>query len=39
MISASRKGPAASGRRLCDNDRILFGVSKSRVRKLGRISI
>ena len=29
MISAFRMGPVASGRGLCDVDRVLFGVTKS----------
>ena len=32
MFSAFRVGPAASGRGLCDIDRVLFRVSKSRVK-------
>ena len=35
MISAFCMGPAASGRGLCDIDRVLFRVAKSRVKKLG----
>ena len=35
MFSAFLLGPAASRRGLCDIDRVLFRVSKSRVRKLG----
>ena len=35
MFPAFRMGPAASGRGLCDIDRILFRVTKLRVRKLG----
>ena len=35
MFSAFRKGPAASERGLCDIERVLFRVTKSRVRKLG----
>ena len=35
MFPAFRMGPEASGRGLCDIDRILFRVTKSRVRKLG----
>ena len=31
MFSAPRIGPAASGRGLCDIDRVLFKVTKSRV--------
>ena len=34
-VSAFRMGPAASERSQCDIDRVLFGVTKSRVRKLG----
>jgi len=34
MVSTFRMGPAASGHRLCDNDRVLFRVTKSRVKKL-----
>ena len=37
MILAYRMGPAASGRRLCDIDRVLFRVTNSRVRKLGSL--
>jgi len=33
MISAFRMGSAASGRGLCDIDRVLFKVTKSRVKK------
>ena len=33
--STFRMGPAASGRGLCDIDRVLFRVAKSRFRKLG----
>ena len=35
MFSAFRLGPMLSGRGLCDIDRILFRVTKSRVKKLG----
>ena len=35
MTLAFRMGPAASGRGLCDIDRVLFRVTKSRVKKLG----
>ena len=35
MISVFRMGPATSGRRLCDIDSVLFGVTKSLVRKIG----
>ena len=35
MLSAFRMVPVASGRGLCDIDRILFRVTKSRVRKRG----
>ena len=33
MLSAFRMGPAAKGRGLCDIDRVLFGLTKSRVKK------
>ena len=32
MRTAFRMGPAASGRGLCDIDRVLFRVTKSRVK-------
>ena len=35
MVLTLRMDPAASGRGLCDIDRILFRVTKLRVRKLG----
>ena len=34
MFSAFRMGPAANGNGLCDIDRILFRVTKPRIRKL-----
>ena len=34
MFSAFRIGPAASGRRLCDIDSVLFKVTESRVKEL-----
>ena len=35
MILAFSLGPAASGRILCDIERVLFGVAKLCTRKLG----
>ena len=35
MSSAFHMGSAASGRRLCDIDSVLFRVTQSRVQKLG----
>ena len=36
MRLAFRMDPAASGRGLCDIDRVLFKVTQSHVKKLGR---
>ena len=35
MFSAIRMGPAVSGRRLCDIDRVFSRVTKSRIKRLG----
>ena len=34
-MTAFRMGPGASGRGLCDIDRVLFTVTESRVKKMG----
>ena len=35
MFSAFRMGAAASGRKPCDIDRVLLGVTRSHVKKIG----
>ena len=35
MLSAFRMSPVASGHGLCDIDGVLFGVTKSLVKKMG----